>query len=87
MRKNNFEIKIIIGAIICLSFLTAKYVCRMNVKTDYSSIMNFRSNEYVEIDYKFVDPQTQTNLAALGGPKEAPYTIKDKRITFQWPKE
>jgi hypothetical protein len=62
-----------------------EYICQVDAQPPYSTLINFISNDVVKINYKSDDFQTQTNLAALGKPKEASYSLKESRVVFQWP--
>jgi hypothetical protein len=63
--------------------VAGKYVCRFDTTLDiwsYSIIMNFMSDGYVELKYETKDPKRQ---AMWNTPEEAPYTVKDGRITIK----
>jgi hypothetical protein len=60
-----------------------KYFCRIDVKPDiwsYSIVMDFVSNEYVEVKFEADNPKAQTGMA---GPQEAPYSVRDGRVTIK----
>lgn len=62
--------------------VSGKYVCRFDTKPDiwsYSIVMDFMSDGYVELKTETKDPKHQ----AMYIPEEAPYTVKDGRVTIK----